>query len=150
MRLVWVEKVVSERQKREFLNFPTRLYRDDKNYIRPLDKDLEKIFDPKINKFFSFGICERFLFLDSDKNTVGKIAVFVNSKYKQEQPTGGIGFFDCVNDQETANYIFDYASKWLQEKGMEAMDGPINFGERDQFWGSVDRWLYRAAVWYEL
>ena len=130
-----VEKVVSEQQNREFLDFPGRLHRDDKNYIRPLDKDLEKVFDPKENKFFSFGTCERFLFLNEDKNTVGKIAVFVNKKYKQDQPTGGIGFFDCVDDQNTANFIFDYAAKWLQEKGMEAMDGPINFGERDQFWG---------------
>ena len=130
-----VEKVVFEQQNREFLDFPSRLYDDDKNYIRPLDKDLEKVFDCKKNKFFSFGIFERFIFLNEDKKTVGKIAVFVNKKYKQQQQTGGIGFFDCVNDQNTANFIFDYAAKWLQEKGMEAMDGPINFGERDQFWG---------------
>ena len=24
---------------------------------------------------------------------------------------------------------------WLAERGMEAMDGPINFGENDNFWG---------------
>ena len=27
------------------------------------------------------------------------------------------------------------AANWLEEQGMEAMDGPINFGERDKFWG---------------
>ncbi len=127
--------VISNESVSEFLNFPKRLFREDQNYIRPLDEDIEKIFDPKKNKFFKAGACERFIFKNEKAETVGKIAVFVNKKYKQDQPTGGVGFFDCINDQKTANFIFDFAKNWLQEKGMEAMDGPINFGERDQFWG---------------
>ncbi|WP_317132170.1 hypothetical protein [Chryseobacterium sp. SNU WT5] len=121
--------------KREFLNFPARLFSKDKNYIRPLDQDIEKIFDPKKNKFFKLGECERYLFKNEKGETVGKIAVFINKKYKQSQLTGGIGFFDCIDDQKVADFIFDFCKDWLQQKGMEAMDGPINFGERDQFWG---------------
>ena len=130
-----VEKVVTNKHKKEFLAFPARLFSGDSHYIRPLDKDIEGVFDPKRNKFFRFGECERFLFLDDQKEVVGKIAVFINKKYKQNQPTGGFGFFDCIDEEETANFIFDFAKNWLQQKGMEAMDGPINFGERDKFWG---------------
>jgi hypothetical protein len=133
--MIIVEEVQDEDQKKEFLEFPARLYQHDKNYIRPLDKDIENVFDPKKNKFFKNGECRRFLFKNKENTTVGKIAVFVNRLYLQDQPTGGIGFFDCINDQETANFIFDHCKKWLQERGMEAMDGPINFGERDKFWG---------------
>lgn len=128
-------KIVSEENKKEFLDFPAKLLGEDKNYIRPLNKDIEAVFDSKKNKFFRFGECERFLFTNEKNETVGKIAVFINKKYKQNQPTGGIGFFDCINDQKTADFIFDFAKEWLQEKGIEAMDGPINFGERDKFWG---------------
>lgn len=128
-------KVTNDAEKREFLEFPPRLYKNDKNYIRPLNKDIQDVFDKKKNKFFKTGECERFLFKNTQNKTVGKVAVFVNKKYKQEQPTGGIGFFDCIDDQETANFIFDFCKNWLQERGMEAMDGPINFGERDKFWG---------------
>lgn len=130
-------KVTNDAEKREFLEFPPRLYKNDKNYIRPLNKDIQDVFDKKKNKFFKTGECERFLFKNTQNKTVGKVAVFVNKKYKQEQPTGGIGFFDCINDQETANFIFDFCKNWLQERGMEAMDGSINFGERDKFWGIV-------------
>ena len=130
-------KVTNEEEKREFLEFPARLYKNDKNYIRPLDKDIEEVFDQNKNKLFKSGECERFLFKNTQNQTVGKVAVFVNKKYKQEQPTGGIGFFDCINDQEPANFIFDFCKNWLQERGMEAMDGSINFGERDKFWGIV-------------
>ncbi len=130
-------KVTTTEHRTEFLEFPVRLYSSDKNYIRPLDKDIEEVFDPKKNKNFRHGECERFLFQNDKNETVGKIAVFVNKRYNQDQPTGGIGFFDCINDQETANFIFDFAKDWLSERGMEAMDGSINFGERDKFWGVV-------------
>jgi hypothetical protein len=132
--MIIVEEVENEIQKKEFLEFPARLYSCDRNYIRSLNKDIEDIFNPKKNKFFKSGECKRFLFKFNNE-TVGKVAVFVNRLYKQKQSTGGIGFFDCINDQKTADFIFDYCKNWLQERGMEAMDGPINFGERDKFWG---------------
>ena len=133
--MIIVEEVQNENHKREFLEFPTRLYQHDKNYIRPLDKDIESFFDPEKNKFFRSGECTRFLFRNRQNQTIGKVAVFINTLYQQAQPTGGIGFFDCINDQETANFMFDHCKAWLQQRGMEAMDGPINFGERDKFWG---------------
>lgn len=133
--MIIVEEVQNENQKKEFLEFPARLYQHDKNYIRPLDKDIDEIFNPEKNKFFKTGECTRFLFKNKQDQTVGKVAVFVNHLYEQNQPTGGIGFFDCINDQKTADFIFDHCKNWLQERGMEAMDGPINFGERDKFWG---------------
>lgn len=132
--MIIVEEVQNQHQKKEFLVFPTQLYQHDKNYIRPLDKHIEEIFNPEKNKFFKGGECKRFLF-KKDHKTVGKVAVFINKCYEQDQPTGGFGFFDCINDQSTANFIFDHCKNWLQERGMEAMDGPINFGERDKFWG---------------
>ncbi|MCD1118832.1 hypothetical protein [Chryseobacterium turcicum] len=132
--MITVEEVQNTHQKKEFLDFPARLYQHDKNYIRPLDKDINDVFNPEKNKFYKNGECIRFLFKNKSE-TVGKIAVFINTSYEQNQPTGGIGFFDCINHQETANFIFNHCKNWLQERGIEAMDGPINFGERDKFWG---------------
>lgn len=129
------QKVESAAQISEFLSFPAKLYKDDPHYIQPLNNDVEAVFDSKKNKFFRFGECERFLFLNDNNETVGRVAVFVNRKYRNEQPTGGFGFFDCINDQPTADFIFDFCRNWHQQRGMEAMDGPINFGERDKFWG---------------
>lgn len=118
-----------------FLDFPVDLYKDDKNYIRPLNKDIEEVFDKKKNKFFKHGECERWLLKNKEGIHIARLAVFVNKKYAQEQPTGGIGFFECINNQEACNFILDQAKEWLLARGMEAMDGPINFGERDRWWG---------------
>ncbi|SMP19221.1 hypothetical protein SAMN06264346_10595 [Chryseobacterium profundimaris] len=133
--MIIAEEVQSKDKEREFLEFPSRLYQHDPNYVRPLDKDINEIFNPEKNKFFQNGECTRFLFKNKKKETIGRVAVFINNFYEQQQPTGGIGFFDCINDQETANFIFDYCKEWLHKRGMEAMDGSINFGERDKFWG---------------
>ena len=110
------------------------------NYIRPLDKDVIEVFDKEKNKAFRFGEATRWILKDNDGQLIGRIAAFTNKKYRNkgdEIPVGGIGFFDCINDQNAADMLFDVAKHWLITKGIQAMDGPINFGERDRWWGLV-------------
>lgn len=130
-----IYEVKTDADKQAFLELPVSLYKGDPNFIRPLDKDVEEVFDPAKNKFFKQGECVRWLLKDDKGAVIGRIASFVNKKYKNEQPTGGVGFFECINSQEAANLMFDHCKQWLQERGMEAMDGPINFGERESWWG---------------
>jgi hypothetical protein len=125
---------------REFLKVPLIIYKDDPHFIQPLDKDINDVFDPKKNKAFRFGECQRWLLKDEDGNLIGRIAAFVYKKYKNkgdEQKTGGVGFFECIDNQEAADMLFDVSKHWLMQRGMEAMDGSINFGERDRWWGVV-------------
>lgn len=105
-------------------------------YIRPLDKDVSFVFDKNKNKAFRYGETIRWILLDKEDQLIGRIAAFVNKKYKtigDDVPVGGIGFFDCINNQFAADMLFDVARHWLMQKGMQAMDGPINFGERDRW-----------------
>lgn len=122
---------------KEFLNLPRFIYKDDPNWISPLDNDINDVFDPSRNNFFSNGVCTRWLLMDEEAGCIGRIAAFINNHkaYIQPQPTGGIGFFECINNKEAAFLLFDTAKNWLKEKGMQAMDGPINFGENDKYWG---------------
>ena len=121
----------------EFLMLQVRMYKKDRNYIRPLDKDINNVFDPKKNKLLRDGEAIRWILKDDKGKSIGRVAAFINKKTANtfEQPTGGMGFFDCINNQEAANMLFDACKNWLQERGMEAMDGPINFGDRDKWWG---------------
>ena len=123
--------------KKEFLQVPHLIYQNDQNWICPLDQDVEKTFDPEKNIFFKHGECTRWILKDEQGKAIGRIAAFINTKkaFNYEQPTGGIGFFECIDNQDAAFKLFDIAQAWLKEKGMAAMDGPINFGENDTFWG---------------
>jgi hypothetical protein len=131
-------EVTASEHIREFLQLPVRLYKNEKNWIRPLDKDIESVFDKEKNKTFRHGECNRWLLLNDSNETIGRVAAFVNQKIVSkgnDQPTGGMGFFECIHDQAAANKLFDTCRDWLKSKGMEAMDGPINFGNRDRWWG---------------
>ncbi|HKK63008.1 MAG TPA: hypothetical protein VJ951_10615, partial [Bacteroidales bacterium] len=131
-----IETLTSRKQEKAFLNLPKHLYREDPHWVSPLDREITAIFDPQKNTFFHHGSAVRFL-LKSEGKYIGRIAAFIDtySAEKQDQPTGGIGFFECINVQEAANMLFNAAKEWLKKSKMEAMDGPINFGETDKYWG---------------
>ncbi len=144
MRIIAVEE---PKHIEQFLELPAKINKDNPEWIRPLDKDIEEVFDESQNKLFrkDGNECKRWLLLDDFDEPIGRVATMVNSKYRNPgdtQRTGGIGFFECIDDQEAADYIFDFSKKWLQDRGMEAMDGPINFGERDKWWGLVVEGFY--------
>ncbi len=139
-----LHEVLSKRETKQWLAFPSKLYKNDNHYVRPLDHEVEKVFDRNQNKLFRHGDATRYYLTDKNGTIVGRIAVFYDEKtskvYEHEengQKTGGCGFFDCINNQEAANILFDAAKKWLEERGFEAMDGPVNFGDRDYFWGCL-------------
>jgi Acetyltransferase (GNAT) family len=121
---------------KEFINLPNILYNNDPSFIAPLHSETEKIFNPKTNSFFQHGHCTRWL-LYNDKKVVGRIAAFINLEKANTTsiPTGGIGFFECINNQEAADTLFIAALQWLKAKGMQAMEGPVNFGENVSWWG---------------
>jgi hypothetical protein len=140
-----IKPVADQATEKSFLLVPVCLYKNDPNWIRPLDKDILDVFDKKKNKSFRFGKAERWILTDENGQLIGRVAAFVNSKYKNigdKIPAGGIGFFECINSQEAADLLFDNAKHWLINNGMEAMDGPINFGERDRWWGLLTKGFY--------
>lgn len=137
-------EVKSAKDKKSFLDFTTKLYNNDNNWIRPLNSDIEKIFDPQKNKKFRNGDAIRWILKDKDNEIVGKIAAFYDSTkpVKKDILAGGCGFFDCINNQEAANTLFNAAKSWLEEHQLNAMDGPINFGSRETFWGCLHDGFY--------
>lgn len=133
-------EVTDAKTAKEFIAVNVQLNRNNPDYIRPLDKDINDVFDERKNKTFRFGTVKRWILRDGNGNLIGRIAAFTNKRYKNKGddiPVGGAGFFDCINNQEAANLLFDTAQQWLASQDMEAMDGPINFGERDRWWGLV-------------
>jgi hypothetical protein len=134
MRLV---EVLTKEDKKEFADLPRRLYRKDPFWVCQLDSALEAVFDPSVNHTFSHGKAIRWILKDSGNITIGRIAAFIDEvrSSANNQPTGGIGYFEAEDNREAAFALFDKAKEWLKDNGMEAMDGPVNFGENDNNWG---------------
>ena len=132
-----IQEVSDKRTIKEFLKVPKIFYKNDENWICPLDMEIEKIFNPQKNTSFKHGEAVRWILKNESGRLIGRIAAFYDKRkaFNNLQPTGGIGFFECINDKNAANELFNTAKQWLKEKGMEAMDGPINFGENFFYWG---------------
>ena len=56
-----VIQVSNNSLKNDFLKTPKILYKEDKNWICPLDSEIENVFDPKKNNFFNHGKCTRWV-----------------------------------------------------------------------------------------
>jgi hypothetical protein len=130
-------EVITEADKREFIRFPKELYKNDPYWVCPLDNEVEKVFDPSGNPAFGHGEAARWILKDDKNKTIGRTAAFIDHIRSKAnyQPTGGMGYFEVIEDKSTAFILFDTAKEWLVSRGMQAIDGPINFGENDNNWG---------------
>ena len=70
----------------------------------------------------------------NDGKLNGRIAAITNANYNDfhNDKTGFWGFFECENNQDTANALFEAAVKWLKEKGRDNMFGPMNPSTNDE------------------
>ncbi len=132
-----IKEVTSQHEIKQFFNCARNIYTDDPHWVCPLDIEIESIFNPEHNNSFKQGNAKRWIVEDKNKQAVGRIGAFYNREkaMKHKPYTGGVGFFESINQQEVANMLFDTARDWLKSEGMEAMDGPTNFGENFNYWG---------------
>ena len=134
MRIIEVKDTAT---RKAFHQFPKDLYKGDSNWVALLEVMVDSTFDPQKNAFYKHGDGTRWILTDDNGRTIGRIAAFFNGNkaYTFQQPTGGVGYFECIDNREAAFLLFDTAKGWLSERGMEAMDGPVNFGENLINWG---------------
>ncbi len=130
-------EVTDRKSEKMFLNTARVIYRDDDTWVCPLDNHIRAVFDPEKNPYYKHGTASRWVLTGEEGSLIGRIAAFIdyNLAHTYDQPTGAIGFFECIDDDGAAGMLFDTAREWLRAKGMEAMDGPQNFGETDKYWG---------------
>ena len=123
--------------RKAFHKVASDIYKGDPNWVPPLEVMIDNAFDPAKNAFYKNGDGTRWILKNDEGKFIGRIGAFINGNraYTFNQPTGGCGYFECINDTNASTILFDTARAWLTERGMEAMDGPVNFGENLINWG---------------
>lgn len=117
----------NRRLQKQFINLPWEIYRNDDNWIPPLNVALKEGVNFSYNPFYLRNCCENFLAL-RDGKVVGRICALVNHGHNQryEENRGFFGFFECFEDQQAANLLFQAAGKYLRGQGMTDVRGPAN------------------------
>jgi hypothetical protein len=122
-----------------FIKLPWKIYKGNRNWVPHLIMDRKKVLDKKKNPFFKHSEAEYFL-AEKNGEVCGRIAAIKNDLHNKEHndKTGFFGFFESVNDQDTADALFNSAAEWLKLKGLDAMRGPANPSVNDEYGMLVD------------
>jgi GNAT superfamily N-acetyltransferase len=128
-----IRPVRSKKDETRFLRFLWKIYGNNPAWVPPLMMDRRKLIDKKNNPFYQHAEMEMFL-AERDGEVVGRIAGITNENHNKEHhdTIGFFGFFECIDDQDVANALFDEAKKFLRSKGKTAMRGPMNPSVNDE------------------
>ena len=110
-----------------FIDFPWSIYGKDPNWVPPLKIAVRDLLDVTKNPFFKHAYMHPLLAY-KDGKCVGRIIGVIDENHNKfhKEKTGFFGFFECINDQDVANALFDEAAKWVKGKGMNLLRGPMN------------------------
>lgn len=122
-----VKRVTTRRQRKQFLEFPWTLYRGDPHWIPPLRANQKELVGYRRHPFYERNQVQTFLACRGN-DVCGRIAAILNRGYIEchSERRGFFGFFECVDDQQVANGLFDAARQWFADQGIHSMRGPTN------------------------
>lgn len=129
-----------------FLDVVDDIYRGDRNYIRPLDMMVKDRLHPR-SPFFQHAEDTIFLAYKHGR-CVGRITAHIDHEHlaKHRDETGFFGFFDTIDDPEVANALLNRASRWLGDRGMKRIRGPLSLGLNDEVGCLVDGFDYPPMI----
>ena len=130
-----VHPVRSNSDLKRFIKIPWRIYKGNSCWVPPLIGDQKKKFNPDKNPFYQHSKVELF-WAEKDGRPAGRIAAIVNNNYNEfhGENIGFWGCFECIDEQNVANSLFESAADYLKTHNLDLMRGPANFSSNDD-WG---------------
>ncbi|MBN1348866.1 N-acetyltransferase [candidate division KSB1 bacterium] len=129
---VEIAKVESNKEIREFIKFPWKVYKGDQYWVPPLIVDMKNMMDRDKCPFFEHSEADFFL-ARRNGETVGRIAAILNNRHNlvHNDNIGFFGFFEALNDADVAERLLDTACEWCRKKGLSRIRGPMNYSQND-------------------
>ena len=131
--MINVIEVKTKKQRKLFVDFPTKLYNGNSGYVHPLRSDELNLFNPKKN--VSYDECEIVFYLAyKDGKLAGRICGIIQKVFNEKHNTKNVRFtrFDCIEDFEVAKALITKVEEWAKMQGMEYVHGPLGFNDLDR------------------
>jgi len=144
--VIRITEVKSPAQLESFIDFPWQIYAGDRNWVPPLKKEVHSLLDHRRHPFWEHARGTLFL-AEKDSNVVGRISAQIDDNYNKlwNEKLGSFGFFECPDDRETAEALFNAASEWNRNQGMTVLRGPMSPSSNDE-WGFLIQGFDRPPV----
>lgn len=130
--MVEVREVRTRRERREFLDFPLRLYKGNPCFVPPLYMDEKKIFR---KDYVYCDTCEAVYYnAYRDGRMVGRISGILQKAANEKNGERRVRFtrFDVIEDETVARALFDAVEAWARSKGMDTVVGPLGFSDLER------------------
>ena len=133
MKPLVIKPVKNIEERKAFLSFPWKVYKDDPYWVPPIFSERVYFTDPKKNPFFENNEAQLYMALRGEE-IVGTIAAFTNRRHNEHQNenVGFFGFFEVLEDYEAAEALLNTAENWVREKGHAALRGPAQWNTNDE------------------
>ena len=131
--MVDVIEVKDKKQRKIFVEFPTKFYKDVPEYVpNTYDDDLSD-WDPKKNPAFEY--CDARCWLAyRNGEVVGRIGAICSHKANEKWGTRRLRFsqVDFIDDDEVVDALFSTVECWARELGLDEVQGPLGFTDMDR------------------
>ncbi len=127
-----IRKIEKRKDLKKFVKFPTNLYKDNDNYVPPMESDEYKM---ATKKNAHYNECSQAYFLaEEDGKVVGRIAAVVVYPYNNKNNCKYARFtrFDVIDNKEIAHALLKTAEDWAKEQGMEYIHGPLGYDDLER------------------
>ena len=131
--MVNVVEVKTRKQRKQFVDFPTKLYSGNDYYVHPLRADELALFSAKKN--VNFDECDIVFYIAyKDRQVVGRICGIIQKVYNEKHKVKMVRFsrFDCIEDFEVATALISKVEEWAKINGMNAVHGPLGFNDMER------------------
>ena len=144
-----IEKIdtSSKAQQRRFSHIPFQFYKNTPQWVPPILIDVETMLNRKKHPFYEHSDGDFFI-ANRDGKDVGRLAVFENVNFNKFHGTkkAQFYFFECEDNQETANELFERAFDWARKRGLDTMLGPKGLGPLDGYGVLVEGYEHRQMM----
>jgi len=132
---------------KRFVGIPYRLYKNHPQWVPPILMDAETQLNRSKHPFFEHSDADFFI-ASKDGRDVGRIAALENKRFNQYHKTKQAQFylFECEDDQEVANALFERAFEWSKGRGLDRIIGPKGFGALDGYGIQVEGYEHRQIM----
>lgn len=139
--------VLDKKTQKQFVEFQYQLYETCPQFTPPFKSDIYMMMNKDKHPFYDHSDSDHFLAL-RDGKVVGKIAALENKPFNKHHQTLDAEFylFDCIDDQEVANALFDKVKAWSKARGLNRIVGPKGYGPLDGYGIQVEGFEHRQMM----
>lgn len=130
--MIEIVEVTTKKQRKEFVEYPLRMYKGNPYFVPPLYGDEMKMFT---EKSVYYKTCKSVFYLAvKEGKTVGRIQGIIQHQYNDIHNKKQVRFtrFDCENDVEIARALFSAVETWAKDNGMEEVVGPLGYSDLER------------------